>query len=117
MDTTSEGFEAVSCPECGSPLVQGNAPFYLHGEYVGTFESLICKNSHFSALTESGYKDATRIAEQLGLIGPASEEDGRMEGIKRMEGFVYKLHSIDWRNCNITRFLVHQILSQAVVLH
>jgi hypothetical protein len=45
---------------------------------------------YFSALTESWYKDATRIAEQLGLIAPASEEDGRIED------FTYKLYSIDW---------------------
>ncbi len=73
MNTPSEGFEAVSCPKCESPLVQGNAPFYLHGEYIGSFQSLICEICHYSALTESGYRNATRIAEQLALIGPASE--------------------------------------------
>ena len=74
MGANSEGFGGLNCPKCGSILVEGNAPFYLHGQYVGIFKSLICKeNSHFYALTESGYRDATRVAQQLGLIGPAEE--------------------------------------------
>ena len=93
MEITSEGLEMASCQECGSRLVLKNAPFYLHGEYIGDFESLVCEksSSHFSALTESGYIKATRIAEQRGLIGPTSEEEKPIP-LKDYDVSIYTLH-------------------------
>lgn len=83
MDTVSKATHTPSCPKCGSILILENTPFYVRGEYLGNFESVICKNSHFSALTESGFKDASIIAEQRGLIGPAEEVyDDEDEGVR-----------------------------------
>ncbi len=59
----------IGCPKCASPLKRGNAPFYLHGEYVGVFESIICEICNYSALTEKGYEMAMLEAKKLGLIG------------------------------------------------
>jgi hypothetical protein len=83
MDIISEAAHTLTCPKCGSTLVLGIAPFYVRGEYLGNFESVICKNSHFSALTESGLRDASTIAERRGLIGPVEEVyDDEDEGVR-----------------------------------
>ena len=60
----------IGCPRCESPLRVGQAPFYLHGEYVGNCESLVCPICNYSALTSSGYLEATAKAKMQGLIGP-----------------------------------------------
>ena len=76
MDSTSEALNPPSCPKCGSPLVQENAPFYVRGQYLGDFESVVCKtNSDYTALTELGFIDASIMAEERHLIGPAEEVD------------------------------------------
>jgi len=94
MKTTSEGHKQISCPKCGSPLVQGKAPFYIRGQYLGDFDSIICTtNSDFSALTESGYIEATKMAQKLGLIGPASKEDEIEDSTKFVRDLQNGLHS------------------------
>ena len=60
----------IGCPRCESPLRICQAPFYLHGEYVGNCESLVCPICNYSALTTSGYQDAITKAKMQGLIGP-----------------------------------------------
>lgn len=112
MGIASEGSELIRCPICTSPLVQGKAPFYIRGEYVGDFESIICKNSHFSALTESGYIEATRIAEQHGLIGRVEDKGvENAQSLQMLKAFTYKPHSVIWGNFAMTRLLAHQALS------
>lgn len=73
MISHSESTDELGCPKCDSPLVQREAPFYLHGEFVGVFESLVCEMCHFSALTSQGYQKAIVEAEKFGLVGPAEE--------------------------------------------
>jgi len=65
----------IGCPRCKTPLRIGKAPFNLHGEHVGNFESLICPICHYSALTSSGYQEATIQAKMQGLIGPEEKFD------------------------------------------
>jgi len=59
----------IGCPRCGTVLTEGNAPFFLQGEYVGVFESIVCSICHYSALTENGYGDAVVKAKKLGIMG------------------------------------------------
>jgi len=54
-------------------MVKRRAPFYLHGEYVGSFESLVCDMCHYSLLTSSGYDEAMTEASKFGLVGPQEE--------------------------------------------
>jgi hypothetical protein len=61
------------CPRCGSPLVDKNASFYLHGQYVGKFGSKFCDICSFSMLTSNGYEDALKASRQMALVGPAEE--------------------------------------------
>jgi hypothetical protein len=63
----------VECPRCRTELVTGKAPFYLRGEYVGTFEAIICDMCHYSLLTSSGYDHAMLEARNYGLVGPPEE--------------------------------------------
>jgi len=65
----------IGCPKCKTPLRLGKAPFYLHGEHVGNFESLICPICNYSTLTSSGYQEATVKAKQQSLIGPEEKFD------------------------------------------
>lgn len=65
----------VGCPRCETVLQRGNAPFYIEGEYVGTFESLICLVCNFSALTQNGYEKAVLKAREFGLVGEAEVSD------------------------------------------
>lgn len=64
---------SLDCPRCSTPLVRRKAPFVLRGEYVGRFESVTCSICYYSALTSSGYEEATLEARKLGLIGPPEE--------------------------------------------
>ena len=58
----------IGCPRCETALSKDQAPFYLHGEYVGNFESYVCSMCHYSALTEDGYESARIQARLLSLI-------------------------------------------------
>ena len=58
----------IGCPRCETALSKDQAPFYLHGEYVGNFESYVCSMCHYSALTEDGYESARIQAKRLYLI-------------------------------------------------
>ncbi len=71
LNKDSEG--ALECPRCQSPMVERRAPFYLHGEYVGAFESVVCDMCHYSLLTSSGYDKAMTEASKFGLVGPQEE--------------------------------------------
>ncbi|MDP9342740.1 MAG: hypothetical protein M3Q23_11755 [Actinomycetota bacterium] len=70
-DTDSIG--EVKCPRCMSHMVEKRAPFYLHGEYVGLFESLVCDICYYSLLTAAGYDKAMTEAREFGLVGPEEE--------------------------------------------
>ena len=63
----------LDCPRCGTTLVKGKSPFYLHEEYVCVFESLLCGMCHYSLLTASGYDNALIEARKYGLVGPEEE--------------------------------------------
>lgn len=65
--------EGLDCPRCGTTLVMGKAPFYLKGEYVGTFEAMVCDICHYSLFTSSGYDHAMAEASKYALIGPPEE--------------------------------------------
>src|SRR5579875_478909 len=65
----------LNCPRCGTSLVKGLAPFILHGEYVGRFESIECKICNYSALTANGYDRAMSAAKSLALVGTAEGEE------------------------------------------
>ena len=63
----------LDCPRCGTTLVRGKAPFYLKGEYVGTFEAMVCDICHYSLFTPLGYDLAMSEASKYGLIGQPEE--------------------------------------------
>jgi hypothetical protein len=63
----------LDCPRCGTTFVKGKAPFYLRGEYVGTFEALVCDICHYSLFTPSGYDHAMIEARKYGLVGPPED--------------------------------------------
>lgn len=65
----------IGCPRCKTPLRVGRAPFYLHREHVGNFESLVCPMCNYSALTSSGYQEAIVKAKMQSLIGPEEKFD------------------------------------------
>src|SRR5919112_1135981 len=73
----------TECPRCQSPMVEGRAPFYLHDEYVGIFESLVCDMCHYSLLTSAGYDKAMIEARRFGLVGP--EEDVINETVEMVD--------------------------------
>jgi len=57
----------IGCPKCLSALKKAKAPFKIHGEFVGNFESYVCPICNYSALTENGYDEASLQAKQLAL--------------------------------------------------
>ena len=65
----------IGCPRCKTPLRVGRAPFYLHSEHVGNFESLVCPICNYSTLTSSGYQEAIVKAKMQSLIGPEEKFD------------------------------------------
>lgn len=65
----------IGCPRCETPLQTGKAPFYLHGEHVGNFDSLVCPICNYSMLTSFGYNEATKAANIQGLVGPKEKID------------------------------------------
>ena len=65
----------IGCPRCNTPLRVGRAPFYLHDEHVGNFESLVCPICNYSTLTSSGYQEAIVKAKMQSLIGPEEKFD------------------------------------------
>jgi hypothetical protein len=72
-DTPDNG--GLDCPRCGTTLglAKGKAPFYLNGEYIGTFEAMICDICHYSLFTPTSYDHAMAEASRYGLIGPPEE--------------------------------------------
>jgi hypothetical protein len=75
----------IGCPKCSTPLEINKAPFLLHNEYVGHFESLVCPICNYSALTETGYDQAIDEAKKFGMIGPAHNEN---EVLQETDDFV-----------------------------
>lgn len=65
----------ILCPRCGTRLNKDKAPFKMHGEYLGKFESLVCPICNYSVLTGEGYDQAIAEAAKFGLVGPAQEEE------------------------------------------
>ena len=65
----------LGCPRCETPLQKGIAPFNLHGEYIGNFDSLVCPICNYSMLTSSGYTEVTKEACIQGLVGPEEKID------------------------------------------
>lgn len=65
----------ILCPRCGTRLNKERAPFKVHGEYLGKFESLVCPICNYSVLTGEGYDQAIAEATKFGLVGPAQEEE------------------------------------------
>lgn len=63
----------LDCPRCGTVLVNGKSPLYLRKEYVGVFDSLLCRMCHYYLLTASGYDNALIEARKYGLVGPEEE--------------------------------------------
>jgi hypothetical protein len=63
----------LDCPRCGTTMVMGKAPFYLNGEYIGTFEAMICDICNYSLFTPAGYDHAMEEASRYGLIGSPEE--------------------------------------------
>lgn len=102
--------EELSCPRCQSPLVQKKAPFYLHGEHVGNFESLVCDMCRFSALTSKGYQDATVEAERFGLIGPAEDISSKVKVV--MESFAQIDNVFSVQGLQLNKDLVDQVLGK-----
>ncbi len=102
----------IGCPKCNTALETKKAPFYLHDEYVGHFESLVCPICHYSVLTDQGYDEAINVASQFGMIGPAYEEQ---EIIREIENSVEEHHvtsatkvSLNLINDSIERLLNNQ---------
>jgi hypothetical protein len=60
----------LDCPRCGTAMVIDKAPFYIRGEYVGTFEAVICKMCNYSLFTSTGHDNAILEARRYGLVGP-----------------------------------------------
>ena len=58
----------LGCPRCETALSRGAAPFYLHGKYVGEFESHVCSTCDYFAFTEDGYEDARIRAKEMSLV-------------------------------------------------
>lgn len=65
--------DILECPRCNSPLMKKLSPFYLRGEHIGRFESLVCDICNYSALTAIGYDKAMLEARKFGLVGPHEE--------------------------------------------
>jgi len=69
MDPIQLDSGKIGCPICQTPLVEGIAPYYLKGIKVGEFDSLVCEMCRYSVLTEKGYVESGKRAEEMGLIG------------------------------------------------
>ena len=63
----------LGCPKCYTALSKDKAPFYLHGEYVGIFESYVCPICTYFAFTLDGYENARIRAKQLSLVDTAPD--------------------------------------------
>ena len=66
---------ALTCSRCDTVLETKKAPFHLHDEYVGHFESLVCPICNYHVLTENGYDKAITEAMKFGLVGPAEVKE------------------------------------------
>jgi len=66
----SLGNGKFGCPVCKTPLVTGKSPYFIKGVKVtGEFESLLCNICNYSVLTEIGYEESGKKAEEIGLLG------------------------------------------------
>ena len=63
----------LGCPSCKIELETKDSPFYVHGEYVGHFESLVCSICSFHLFTAKGYDAAIKQASKFGLVGQKEE--------------------------------------------
>jgi len=56
----------LACPDCSTPLDSGLVPYYLDGNFLGSFDGLICKMCDFGLLSETGYSDSGKMAKERG---------------------------------------------------
>jgi len=61
--------DEISCPNDGSSLQPGQAPFKIREHLVGNFDALVCKSCNFFMLTSLGYQKAMKEAQNLGIVG------------------------------------------------
>lgn len=54
------------CPDCSTPLDDGLVPYSLNGNFLGSFEGLICKMCGYGLLSEQGYEDSGKMAKARG---------------------------------------------------
>ena len=59
----------IGCPICQTPLIEGSSPYFIKGMKVGEFDSIFCVMCRYSVLTEKGYVESGKKAEEMGLIG------------------------------------------------
>ncbi|MGC8696391.1 MAG: hypothetical protein ACP5UD_08320 [Conexivisphaera sp.] len=56
------------CPVCGALLKRTMMHYRVKGIYVGMVEVLRCPLGHYLVLTERGYEEARKRAEDMGLL-------------------------------------------------
>lgn len=56
------------CPDCSTLLDDGLVPYYLDGNFLGSFDGQICPMCNFGLLSEKGYEDSGKAAYQRGQI-------------------------------------------------
>lgn len=63
------GSGKFGCPICKTPLVTGKSPYFIRDVRVtGEFESLRCNICNYSVLTEIGYEESGKKAQEMGLL-------------------------------------------------
>lgn len=65
----------IECPNEDGVLRDGKAPFYFKNQLIGNFDALVCSKCEYYALTSSGYTEAMKEAEKLGLVGPPESSE------------------------------------------
>lgn len=63
------------CPDCSTPLGDGLVPYYLNGNFLGSFDGQICPMCGFGLLSEKGYEDSGKAAKQRGQITKSLDMD------------------------------------------
>jgi hypothetical protein len=61
------------CPVCGAKLERTMMHYRVKGIYVGMVEVLRCPLGHYFVLTERGYEEARKRAEDMGLLTTTGE--------------------------------------------
>ena len=68
----------LGCPQCKTPLVEGETPYHHEGLNIGSFDGLVCETCDYGLLTEKGYEDSDKAIAALGAM-QESIEAGRVK--------------------------------------